>query len=356
MLRFLIPGQSAAGDMKYSGPTPDFRAWAFFSPKAQHEVCEDRSESIPRAPMRGYCVILSLILIWNTSAFAGAAGLNPTPGFMFSPSTTVSETIRLKADTSFVGAAGFSDGAGGVSVLRSSIDVDYSIFRFSYGVSHFMWDNVKSVSFATGSAAPWTDLHDVTLQARLFDNVFLDDWRYWVNGQISSSFEADFPGAVGAGFDGGIAYDLWNGWMVGLTGKTIALNPLSQDLFGDVEFGLVLAVSQSTLHDILLTMGVLDKEKNRDDVVGFSLALTGSDKTYRLSPDSPVRSNGYVGIVRSTLGAYLDYVPDKHWSFSLGPEYHYARKYKLYDSSGKFHSSHSVRDAFGGYFRGRYAF
>jgi hypothetical protein len=295
--------------------------------------------------------IFCMVLAWAVPVLAGDAAFSHTPGFLLASQGNVSDQLVLQGDVSAVGKAGFTNGLGSVSVLRTSLTADYSIFRLTYGLSHFSWDSKGAVVFAEGGRTPWENLHDVTLNVRLLNDVLDRDWHYWVNGELSSAFEKDFPGAVGAGFDGGVAYDVWNGWMVGVTAKTVAVSALRDDLFGDLGFGIVLSASQKTLREALKSLGLFKGLDEGSPKIGFSLALGSSDKTYRLSPDSPIRSNGYLGLVRSKVGAYLDYASDEHLKFSIGPEYHYGRRYKLYDSSGKLHSSHDLESAWGGYAR-----
>lgn len=290
-------------------------------------------------------------------ALAAETEFSSSPGFLLSAPTNISKQLQMSADVAYVGKSEFTNGLGKVSVVRSSVTADYSIFRLSYGLSHFRWEKQDRVTFSAGeSRVPWENLHDVTLQARLLNNKFADNWRYWVNGEVASSFEQDFPGAVGVGFDGGVAYDFWNGWMLGITARTVALNAMNSDLFGDVEFGLAVAVSQKTLRDTLKSLGLMKGAEDGSENVGFSIALSGAEKTYRLSSNSPVRKNGYLGLVRAKIGAYLDYSPSEHVTLSVGPEYHYGRKYKLYDSGGSLQSSHDLHDAWGGYARCLYRF
>ena len=295
--------------------------------------------------------LLCLVLAWTAPALGGDAEFSHTPGFLLASPGNVSDRLMLQADVSAVGRADFTNGLGSVSVMRTSLSADYSIFRLTYGLSHFSWESKGAVTFSEGSRTPWENLHDVTLNVRMLNGTFDRDWHYWVHGELSSSFERDFPGAVGAGFDGGVAYDVWKGWMVGVTAKTVAVSALRDDLFGDLGFGVVLSASQKTLREVFKSLGLFKGLEDGSTKIGFSLALSGSDKTYRLSPDSPIRSNGYLGLVRSKVGAYLDYAADDHLKFSIGPEYHYARKYKLYDSAGKLHSSHDLQSAWGGYAR-----
>ena len=292
--------------------------------------------------------MLCFVLAWVAPGFAGDATFSDTPGFLLASPGNVSDRLVLQGEVGAVGKADFTNGLGSVSVLRTSLTADYSIFRLTYGLSHFSWESKGAVTFSEGSRTPWENLHDVTLNVRLLDNSLGHGWRYWVNGAVSSAFEKDFPGAVGAGFDGGVAYDVWNGWMVGVTAKTVAVSALRDDLFGDLGFGIVLSASQKTLRETLKSLGLFQGLDDGSTKFGFSLALSSSDKTYRLSPDSPIRSNGYLGLVRSKVGAYLEYVSDEHLKLSVGPEYHYARQYKLYDSSGKLHSSHDLESAWGG--------
>lgn len=301
-------------------------------------------------PFAIVCLMWALLL-WISPAFAGTPEIDSSPDFLLSPPTNINKELRMSADFSFVGSADFTNGLGSVSVTRSSLTADYSIFRLSYGISHFTWQDKGVVTFSAGDRSPWQDLHDVTLQARIINNKLGDRWRYWLNGELNSSFEADFPGAVGAGFDGGVAYDFWNGWMLGVQAKTIAVSALRDDLFGEVELGLALAVSQKALRDTLKSFGLFTEADEGSERIGFSVALSGAEKTYRLSSSSPVRRNGYLGLVRSKVGAYFDYSPNDMVTFSLGPEYHYSRQYKLYDSAGKLHSSHRLDNAWGGYAR-----
>ncbi|MGL1861000.1 MAG: hypothetical protein OCC46_00590 [Pseudodesulfovibrio sp.] len=296
-------------------------------------------------------ILLLIAILWAIPAWSAQPEIVPTPDFLLSAPTNVSKGLRLEADVSYVSEADFTGGLGSVKVLRSTLAADYSIFRLSYGLSHFMWKDGGASTFSTDETTPWDNLHDVTLQARLLNNKITDKWRYWVNGELSSSFEEDFPGAVGVGFDGGVAYDFWNGWMLGVSAKTIAVSALSDDLFGELELGLALAVSQRALRETLKSLGLFTGAADGTEKIGFSVALSGAEKTYRLSSNSPVRKNGYLGLVRSKAGAYLDYSPNDKWTFSVGPEYHYSRKYKLYDSSGKLHSSHRLDSAWGGYAR-----
>lgn len=293
-------------------------------------------------------LIFCLFLAWAAPALAGDAEFSHTPGFLLAEPGNVSDKLTLDAGLSAVANADFTNNLGSVSVQRASLSADYSIFRLTYGVSHFSWTRKGAVTFAAGDRAPWEYLHDVTLNVRMLNNSLGHGWRYWLNGQVSSSFESDFPGAVGMGLDGGVAYDVWNGWMVGVTAKTVALSALRDDLFGDVELGLVLSASQKSLRDLFKSLGVFKGLDDGSEKIGFSIGLSGADKTYRLSPDSPVRNNGYLGVVRSKIGAYFNYATGDRWKVSVGPEYHYSRRYKIYDSAGKLHSSHELGNAWGG--------
>jgi hypothetical protein len=306
--------------------------------------------------MRYILAILLCLFACIRPAFGADAIMSPAPEFLLTDEDDGGGGLRLAAEAGYVGQADFTNGLGSVSVLRTTLAADYSIFRLSYGLSRFIWEDKGQVRFARGDKAPWENLHDVTLQARMFDNSLGGGWRYWLNGELSSSFETDFPGAVGAGLDGGVAYEFLDGWMLGFTGKTIILSALRDDLLGDLEVGVALAVSQKAVRRALKSLGLARMMGDGSERIGFSLAFSGADKTYRLAPDSPVRRNGYLGLVRSKVGAYLSYRHDEHLTFTIGPEYNYARKYKLYDSSGALSSSHRLDDAFGGSCRLLWAF
>jgi hypothetical protein len=47
------------------------------------------------------------------------------------------------------------------------------------------------------------------------------------------------------------------------------------------------------------------------------------------------------------IGAYLDVLFDNNWTFSIGPEYFFYRKYKVYDSKGRFMSSNPLNESLG---------
>jgi len=306
-----------------------------------------------------YVCILTLSLV--SPAFAGDVTpvLNSEVDFLLAAPTNVNKDFRMEAATSFVGGADFSNGLGRVNVTRASLAADYSIFHLSYVLSHFDWQRKAEVARTLSSkptVTPWDNLHDITLQARLLNNTLGERWRYWVNGELTSSFEEDWPGAVGVGFDGGVAYDFWQGWMLGVSAKTIALSALNQDLFGEVEFGIALAVSQKTIRNTLKYIGLFKDAKDGREEIGFNFAWNTAEKTYRLSSHNPVQNNGYLGLVHTKVGFYLDYKPREDLIMTLGPEYHYNRKYKLYNSTGSYRSSHNLENAWGGFARIKYIF
>lgn len=303
------------------------------------------------------CLMALLLLSTARTAFAEEKfGLENAPGFLVSSPTNVSKDLIFEGNLSYIEESDFSNGLGSVEVGRMTLAADYSIFNLSYGYSHFNWRRKGVVPFSDSEGRdPWTGLHDVTLQARLLNNSLGHGWIYWLNGQLSSSFERDFPGAVGAGFDGGVAYDLWEGWMIGVTARTVALSALRDDLFGERDFGLAVAVSQKALRALLRELGVTQKEGGSNNL-GLSFAYTSSEKTYRLSPDSPVERNGYLTIAFSKLGAYVDYSFNDKWAVSLGPEFYYDRAYRIYDSSGGGGGAFNLDNGWGGYLRVLYKF
>ncbi|BCS88515.1 hypothetical protein [Pseudodesulfovibrio sediminis] len=298
-------------------------------------------------------VIYSFVLVLAVQAMAGPSTptMNTEPDFLLTAPTKVSKDLQLEAAFGYVGEADFSNGLGSVSVTRASLAADYSIFRLSYVLSNFSWLDTGAVSRtlnSDSSHAPWNVLQDVTLRARFLNEKLGDNWRYWVNGEMTSSFEDEFPGAVGLGFDGGVAYDLWNGWMLGVSAKTIALSALNKDLFGETEFGIAVATSHRALRSTLQALGFREDALDGSDNIGFSFAFSGASKTYRLSSQNPIYRNGYLSLVRSKVGVYMDYKASDNLTMSIGPEYHYDRKYKLYNSTGSYKSSHRLDNTWGG--------
>lgn len=305
--------------------------------------------------MRSASILFTILCLIATMAAIGHAfdvdESLPGAGFMLSSPTNVSKDLRFTADVSYIAESDFTNGLGSVEVVRNSVALDYSIFNLAYGLSYFDWAGNQKLTRSLDGSTPWDHLHDVTLQARLLNNKLGDDWKYWLNGEVSSSFEEDWPGAVGAGLSGGTAYDFWEGWMVGVTVKTVALSALNSDLFAEAEVGLALVTSQKTLRKALKSLGLFEGKKDGSDSIGFSVALSSSEKTYRLSSRNTYQQNGYLGLVRAKVGAYLEYSPNENVMFTVGPEYHYNRKYRLHDSDGSLNSSYRLANSLGGYFR-----
>lgn len=302
--------------------------------------------------------VLAVLLILLCGAPCALADTSLTmgdePGFLVAAPSNVNQSLQLQGDVGWVGEADFSNGLGRVSVTSASLSADYSIFHLSYTQDEFRWAEKSGLGRRFGAGpevTPWDSLQNITFQARMFNNRLGDNWRYWVNGEVDASYEKVAPGALGVGFDGGVAYDFWDGWMLGITARTVALSALSRDLFGDVEFGLAVAVSQKTLRRTLQAVGLIRDGKPGSENIGLNFALSTQEKTYGLAADNPLYGSGYLGVVHSKVGVYLDYLPNKSLTFSIGPEYHYNRKYKLYNSAGSYKSSHDLDNALGGYAR-----
>lgn len=302
--------------------------------------------------MRILLIMLTVTLLAAAPLHAQEATFHSEPGFMLAPSASGSNPLQVTASLSRVGNTEFTNGLGRVQVTRAQLGVDYKIWNLSYAVSRFDWERIGVIPFSSSDArAPWTSLHDLALKGQLLNETVNDKWRYWINGELSSSFENMFPGAVGAGFDGGVTYDFWDGWMIGATARTVVLSALNQDLLGDVEVGLALAVSPKTLRRLFRKMGLLPFEDMGPESIRFSVALAGADKTYRLDADSPVYRKGYLGLRQSRIGGYLEYNPNSRVSVLLGPEYYYVREYRLYNSAGALRSTHELDKSLGGVFR-----
>ncbi|WP_432735993.1 hypothetical protein [Maridesulfovibrio sp. FT414] len=250
---------------------------------------------------------------------------------------------HITIDSTYTLPASFRSASGEVSVVRNSVRVGYSIFELSYGLSHFIWENEgdisRQISGGKSSNPPFENLQDLTLQAQLVNGRFNEDWIYWLDCTATSAFEKDFPGALGLGLQGGLAYDLWKGSILGSGVKAVAVSPINDELFGDIEVGLVLSVSNETFTEILKMIGV-DMGDDKNKTIGMTMAMTGSNKIYE--------TEGYVKETQSKFGLYLDYTPNEHWTFSIGPEYVYERNYTFYNSNGRKLSSQNLGSAFGG--------
>ena len=338
----------------YAGPGFFFAFWAGWA-----VLPSVKCACIFRAMFRALAIsaLLLAVLLAFAPRVRAQSGVNMgnEPGFLVAAPTNVSKTLQLQGGLGHVAEADFTNGLGSVSVMRTSLTADYSIFRLTYGLSHyFKWAGKDSLGrrFGTGGGlVPWETLQDITLQGRLLNDQFAENWRYWVNAEVNASYEKVMPGAIGVGFDGGVAYDFWDGWMLGLTARTVALSALNKDLFGDLELGLAVAVSQKTLRRTLQSVGLLQDAKPGSDHLALNFAISTQEKTYGLAPDNQIYNSGYLSVVRSKVGVYLDYLPNKSLTFSVGPEYHYNRKYKLYNKTGSYQSSHDLDNALGGFAR-----
>lgn len=304
--------------------------------------------------MRKLTVLLILILIcflWPTTSFAGtgvsSGSFALADDFMADAPSKFSKKPSLKTDISYLPQSDFSDGMGAVSVVSTRIKASYSIFELSYGLSHFIWKNEGDIKLQEGNdggtRAPFENLQDFTLEAHMLNGRFYKDWLYWLDCTATAAFEKYFPGAMGVGLQGGLAYDLWHGLVLGGGAKAVAVSPINDDLFGNVEFGLVLSVSHEAFVKGLELMGVDMSEKDSDKTFGLTLVISSSEKIYS--------SDGYIKEASSTLGAFLDYSPNKTWTFSIGPEYVYDRWYTFYSSSGRKVSKNRLEDSFGGFAR-----
>lgn len=259
------------------------------------------------------------------------------------------EPLQIYTAFSILPAASIENSDGSVSATRLHLGAKYSIFSLNYGYTAFDWSSSAALGAKTDQHAPWNSLHDLSLQARILKGTFQDRWHYWLNAEVSSAFEEGFPGAVGAGLNGELAFDFWEGWMIGGTVGVTALNPLNKDLFADGKLGLALHVSQRHVRNALAALGLINPKETNRDKYSLRFGYSVIDKTYRLAPGSKFMANGYAGIRRSKIGAYLDLHLSEHFTLSLGPEYHFKREFTAYDSSGNRKSSNAVRDTGGGY-------
>ncbi|WP_415716818.1 hypothetical protein [Maridesulfovibrio sp.] len=249
----------------------------------------------------------------------------------------------ITASTAYTLPASFSDASGKLGVLRNTIKVGYSIFELSYGVSNFFWENAgdisQQISGGDSSNPPFEMLQDLTLEAHLVSGKFYKDWVYWLDCTATSAFEEDFPGALGLGMQGGLAYDFWKGSILGSGVKVVAVSPINDELFGDIELGLVLSVSHEAIAEALKLVG-FEMDDGKKKTIGMTVAMSGFNKIYE--------TDGYVKETQSKFALYLDYSPYENWTLSIGPEYVYDRSYTFYSGSGRKLSAQDLGSAFGG--------
>lgn len=299
---------------------------------------------------RAFAILLALLFAFCALP-AGAQEFDITadPDLTLDPLTDSNEReLAFHTGFAIVPASGIHGSDGSVTVTQLQLGAQYSIFSIDYAYNSFDWSSGALLDNHSDKHAPWSGLHDISFQARLLKGSFLDRWHYWLNAEATSAFEEGFPGAVGAGLNGELAFDFWEGWMVGGLVRVTALNALNSDLFADGEIGFAVHVSQKHFQQVLEALGVnLDEDSPRE--YSFRIGYSAQDKTYRLSPHSKFIKNGYVGIRRSKIGAYLDLKLSEHFIMSVGPEYHFNRQYKTYNSSGTQLSTTGVDPSGGGF-------
>ncbi|WP_029895105.1 hypothetical protein [Desulfohalovibrio reitneri] len=263
------------------------------------------------------------------------------------PTPSESRRLTTSLGAGYMGEASFGSSDGGVELYRTVLSAAYSIFHLRYEYSDFVWNDLEALPLDAEGEAPWEGLHDISLSA-LLERGDWNRWSWWINAEATSSFEREFPGAVGVGASGELAFDVWKGWKLGLMLSTVVLSPLNQDLFGRLDADLALHVSPEHLDLALRELG-LKGEEGEETRIGFRAGLSTRSRTYRLASDSPVFGSGYAGIRSLTAGAYMDYKVTENLTVSLGPEYSFLRSYSTYKDTGSLETSEDLGDAFGGF-------
>jgi hypothetical protein len=310
---------------------------------------------VPKFVTPSYCgpLLLTLVvcvLLCAVPATAQEIGIVDQPSLTLDSLEGENEKeLSIGTAFSLIPSSELSGSGGDVRALRTDVNLHYSIFSLAYGYSSYDWSSGTSMGPDGGSSNPWNSLHDVTLQARVLKGSYNDRWHYWVNAEATAAFEEIFPGALGAGFSGELAYDVWEGWMIGGLMRLTALNPLNQDLFADGELGVAVHVSQKHVRQALIALGLVEEKESTKDRYALRFAYSAMDRTYRLSPHSDFVRNGYVGIRRSKLAAYLDLDLENGFHMILGPEYHFNRQYAVYGSTGSRRSTTDIASSGGGY-------
>lgn len=263
------------------------------------------------------------------------------------PTEEEPDGFSLGVTGGYVGAANFASGRGGVETARVRVSARYNGYRLSYTHTDFLWNDLDSLPFG-GGAVPWKDLNEVSLSGGIIRGSFWEDWHYVVGGDLTMAFESDFPGAVGAGLNGELAYNLWEGWMLGGVARVRALNALNNDLFGEVEVGVALHVSRKHLRELADELGLSGDMEAGGTRIDLRFEFAGADKTYRLSPGNGYAPHGYAGIRNTRVSAFADIRISPNATLSVGPEYWFFRQYTIYNDAGSQMGTYDLGEAFGG--------
>ncbi|WP_319780236.1 hypothetical protein [Maridesulfovibrio sp.] len=290
-----------------------------------------------------FFAILCFFLCPQPAAGIGLGPVGLVDDALMDTPTKFKKKPYITVSSSYALPASFANSSGKVSVVRNTIKAGYSIFELTYGVSNFLWEDAgefsQQISGGESSNPPFENLQDLTLEAHLANGRFYKDWIYWLDCTATSAFEKNLPGALGLGLQGGLAYDLWKGSILGGGVKAVAVSPINDELFGDIELGLVLSVSYEAIAETLKMIGV-EMGDGKKKTIGMTVAMSGSNKIYE--------TDGFVKETQSKFALYLDYSPYDNWTLSIGPEYIYDRSYTFYSSNGRKLSAQDLGDSFGG--------
>lgn len=240
-------------------------------------------------------------------------------------------TIEPKASIWYVGDADFEDG-GSSSLFGEQISLGVEWFTLKYEGRHYSWDDKSDLDFGNGSDDPWDSLHRLSLGAE-HRGAISGKWGYFTGVSLTSAFEEEMEDSFGASVRGGISYT-YSEHLNLMFGARFLKNHIRTAFMPFA--GLMYKDFDRSGAGYFVTLGAPNTE------VGYAfskaskirLAFSIDGRTYRLSDDSVVSSEGYVETSAMQLGLYYDWMPIKDLSISLGPEYHFNRSMKFYDDDG----------------------
>ncbi len=251
--------------------------------------------------------------------------------------------FRLKARGVYAAGADIESDRGAVSETRESVSLTYRHFTLEQESRFFAWEDTESPAFGTRGEDPWDRLNSLGLKAG-YKGRLGDHWGCLVEGGVSSAYEREMDGSLGANLLVVLNRRLSPDWraslglMAGAHKVRYSLLPvLGADFRAEAEEGFSARLG--------LPKTELGYAFSGQWKVRGGIGMEGG--VYRLSDQSPVERKGYVQTRGLVLGLYADWKPTRALTVTFGPRYELARDYSIFNDQGEKRNSYHLDNAWG---------
>lgn len=263
--------------------------------------------------------------------------------------------VSVRASGSMIGDADFKDSGGSAQVTTARLSIKSGLFSFGYERRNYDWSDKAGLNFGNGNDDPWETLHRLTLGFEYGDEIN-DDWGYSFALTGSSSFEEEMSGSYGGALRAGFDYAFNDNWST-MFGGRIFTNSVESSVMPYL--GITYEGFDRDGSGYFMTLGAPSAEAGYaiSEQLKFRLSFDMEGRTTRLKDNSSVTRKGYLSTESMVTALYCDWKPTEALSISFGPEYHFGRKMKFYDSDGnKFGDTIKQGSALGGRLQFGYKF